>query len=143
MKKHVHEMRGITFAEYGALLGVCEMLKNGTLNPTTKRSPAELVKGRHGFNMHVPGCATECASVGCIGGTMALIMGQIPYDYVGFSCQHTAPHSETLDELFFPPDDSTPDPWAWIKPAVAVKAIDNWLRTGKPGWAKLKKASQS
>jgi len=136
-KKHIHERRKITFQEYAALLATRAMLVNATLAWTNSPRP---VPGCHLFNMHTKGGATHCGTVGCIGGTMAMVMGKDPSDYVfdhvgedlGWRLRADT-CSKSLSNLFYPVGDE----WDWIKPKVAVKAIDNWLRTGKPGWKKL------
>jgi hypothetical protein len=64
---------------------------------------------------------------------MALIMGKNPVDYVvrGVSA---------LDRLFFPyrlEKYGLDVLWEEITPYEAAEAIDNFLRTGKPGWQKV------
>ena len=137
-KKNLHERRGITFAELGALMGTRAMLISGLLKPTNSRWP---VSHLHCFNMAVQGKQQDCGTVSCIGGTMALIMGKNPVDYVGASLD-IGQASPAFRELFFPPQIRTTDEWEWITPAIAVKAIDKWLRTGKPGWKALRKAAK-
>lgn len=137
-KLHIHERRHITFAEYGALLGTRAML---ALNALTTTDNGCLVAGEHKFNMRRALLVKDCGTVGCIGGHMALIMGKT---------DNNAPHfcgpdltateyvetgrSDSLLALFYPPREYN---YKKITPAQAVKAIDNWLRTGEPMWHKL------
>lgn len=129
-KLHVHERRGVTFQEYGALLATREMLLNGTLVFSTG---CLVRKGVHAFNMKTQGEQQECGSVGCIGGTMAMVMGKNPTQYVGIGGQ-IGTASRPFHDLFYP---SSAGDWSWITPKVAVKGIDNWLRIGKPCWERL------
>lgn len=129
MTKHLHERRKITFIELGALLGTRALLAGkhlGHSKSTFARSKTHL------FNMGVACARTECGTVSCIGGTVALIMG---LDQIHNYVCHT--RSESLHHLFFPPEGCLD--WNSATPAVAVKAIDNWLKTGHPGWRKLLK----
>ena len=62
----------ITFAELGALLGTEQLLKNKLIKHATYQIPRG---DAHEFNMDVTCRVSGCASVSCIGGTMAQIMG--------------------------------------------------------------------
>lgn len=123
--QHLHEKRGITFQEMGALLGVREMLARGLL-----KDPGALHEdGAHDFNMNIP-CRLDghCGTVACIGGTMALLMGQLsPSRYVAGGGLNGK-----LGRLFYP--DTALVQWQSITPAQAVRAIDNWLDNGNPRW---------
>jgi hypothetical protein len=141
MSLPLHERRKITFAEYGALLGTRAMLVMKALTHTKKR---DVKPHKHQFNMAVQCKLDECGSVGCIGGTMALIMGKSEIDakyYVG-TCNHIGTASKSFQELFFPPPirDLRVN-WEDITPAQSVVAIDNWLKTGKPNWKKAIKSA--
>jgi hypothetical protein len=138
MSLPLHERRKITFAEYGALLGTRAMLVMKALTHTKKR---DVTPHKHQFNMAVQCKLGECGSIGCIGGTMALIMGKSEIDaveYVG-TCNRIGTASKSFKELFFPP--SGQDYWEDITPAQSVVAIDNWLKTGKPNWKKAIKSA--
>lgn len=77
--------------------------------------------------------SSECGTVGCIGGWMAVCMGRAHPDlFIGRDC------SDSLGPLFYP----------WKKnregfeihdatPAQAVRAIDNFLATGEPDWERV------
>lgn len=145
-KKHLHEKRRITFQELGAVLGTRALLAGGHIKHASTSIP---VPGAHVFNMHEACLSRDCGTVACIGGTMGLLMG-LPTDwrnvdarnptsvkhYVGNGFMHGA-HSPALKTLFFPPSNID---WDLITNKIAVKAIDNWLATGRPSWQKLVKA---
>ena len=150
-KKHLHEKRDITFQEYGALLGTRAMLAAKALKPDRRNTFINVAPGEHRFNMCTKGKASQCGTVSCIGGTMAFLMGKDPTRYVddynprsrviGTNLFARDPRacSVSLIPLFYPTGVGEPPTWTWITPEVAVKAIDNWLRTGKAGWKALKK----
>jgi hypothetical protein len=126
--QHLHEKRGITFPEYGALLGTRAMLAAGTLEHG-KACHTVPLPHEHQFDMNKSCFAYGCGTVSCIGGTMALIMGMSP----STARSYVSNSSETLRDLFYPQDLHSTK-WHRITPRQAVKAIDNWLRTGKPMW---------
>lgn len=119
----LYEKRGITFQELGALLGTREMLVRKILSG----------QGERIFDMGTYCSHRECGTASCIGGTMAIIMNEVPGDYG----QNTK--SQPLHILFHPPK-------AYVWPSVTAKqsiaAIDNWLKTGNPKWEKILKRSQ-
>lgn len=131
----LHERRGVTFQELGALLAVRELLKMGELTHVVGRcsdmSFERMSQGEHLFNMCDTGRESGCGSIGCIGGTMAMIMG-LHDTTSSYVCGPR--HSSKLHDLFFP---SNAIWWPEITAAHAVEAIDNWLQTGNPGWDKL------
>lgn len=143
-KKHIHEERGVTLAEFIALLGVRNMLATGLISHSTSKFACA---HKHTFNMETQGEVHECGSVGCIGGYMALVLGKVtPEDqqrvnrgmarYVGNGISNGS-HSPSLRELFFPyaiDKRLYPVPFERFTPFMAVDAIDNWINTGKPNW---------
>lgn len=151
MKKHLHERRKIAFEEYGALLATRELLKRGDLGFAPNHTCA--LPHQHLFNMSIPGEVRGCGTIGCIGGTMAHIMGVKIHQYVSmssgfnletdyvFSRYNEYPFcSKALGKLFYPShtgSDAAAMNWKWVTPKIAVKAIDNWLKTGKPNWKSL------
>lgn len=134
-KPHLHERRGLSFAEYGALLGVRELLASGQMAHTKRDSVAG---SQHLFNMGVTCNANEgCGSVQCIGGAMALIMGMGDLDarrFVGGRRDQAG-----LGELFYPP---TKYAFRLIEPQQAVQAIDNFRKYGKPRWETILRKNQ-
>lgn len=129
--KHLHEKRGVTFQELGALLGVRGLLalKLVTHAKTSMPSP-----GKHQMSMNVA-CKTngDCGSVGCIGGTMAFLMGKSSSGatwYVGLRGR-IGEASPAFQELFFP---KGIEDWDTITTEHMLKAIDNWLGNGHPRW---------
>ncbi len=142
-KKHLHEKRGISFVELGAMLGVRELLKQGLMEFTG--SAHGMIGGQHEFHM---ACTIQedgdCGSIGCIGGTMGMLMGMGRNQAHNYVMSH---HSDDymagrkpgdpkspLTNLFYPPMSRN---WNKATPAKAIQAIDNWLKTGKANWLKL------
>lgn len=147
-KKHIHEERGVTLAEFIALLGVRNMLATGLISYSADKVACP---HKHTFNMETQGEVHECGSVGCIGGYMALVLGKVtPEDaqpagirvnrgmsrYVGNGISDGS-HSPSLRDLFFP---YAKDRYGELvgfsayTPFMAVDAIDNWINTGDPDW---------
>lgn len=134
MIKSLHEKRGVTFQELGALLAVREMLKQGLLEHSLERQQLDKIKNKHVFSMGNSGeCNTSCGSIGCIGGYMSMIMHP---DITGNLYVRNY-RSHSLNLLFFPPNEVAGWDWEKITPKQAIKAIDNWLATGKPQWEKV------
>lgn len=140
--KHLHERRGVTFQELGALLGTRALLASKLVTYGPRDDPPEHA---HTFNMATACQTQDCGTVGCIGGTMALIMGTSPQHYVGRQDGADNPwrtdgskwRSQTLHDLFYPPEGDRLTPWDQITVKQAIRAIDNWLDTGKPGWKSI------
>lgn len=149
-KKHLHERRGITFAELGALLGVRELLKAGLLPFVPVNGPGAYVaqyalRGSHAFNMNIPVQSNgDCGSIGCIGGTMGQLLNLPRVGAVSsgniLTIVRFVQHGGSGDyydkegpmyKLFFPPEGYN---WDAITPKHAVEAINNWLDTGRPAW---------
>ena len=77
---------------------------------------------------------TECGTVACIGGWMAVSMGMGPSavdDYVG---SKDGGYGDPLFHLFYP---SIGMPWYDITPSMAVKVIDRFLETGEVDWSSV------
>lgn len=126
-KKHIHEKRGLSFAEYGALLGTREMLRLGAVEDTYEcKLPDDKA---HTFNMNVPMIKEGCGTVGCIGGHMALIMGYSNSEADNYVTN--SQYSRPIGKLFYP--DSLEN-WEGITPDMGVAAIDNFLKDGNPRW---------
>ena len=147
MAKSLHEKRKVTFQELGALYGTRTMMANHVLvhDPQQER----VYNNKHGFNMATQGKQHGCGTVSCIGGTMAFIMGADPIMYVGMRGK-VGTASRVFQDLFYPnvsknycnkwitlDSRTNGEGWNKITPAQGVKAIDNWLRTGKPQWLKV------
>ena len=154
MKYKDHRDLGISFAEFGALLGTRALLAAKIVRHTDDRNV-----GPHKFDM-ATGCRSwECSSVSCIGGTMGLIMfdGNTfkANDFVYEQCAKCGTDPTVWSELFFPGSVSmrrkyvSPNnEWHYerITPNESIKAIDAFL-SGKPRksiWPKstLKKMSK-
>lgn len=129
---------GISQTEYEALVKVRDGLAAGLLVHKVLDYPNEQIYVRHCptedvigyFNMNYEG--QGCGTVACIGGWMAASMGIDQQDYV----QSTG---GSLRGLFYPPmmDDLEHADYEDITAEMAVKAIDNYLRTGNPFWREV------
>jgi hypothetical protein len=132
MKTHIQ--LGLSWRELGAMLATREMLKMKAIkhNPTpTGIHGCPLVADNERdlrFNMLYTAKSADCGIVGCIGGHMALILGESPEVYVART------HGR-LRRLFYP-FGLPVGGWEEITAKQAVKAIDNFLTTGKPMWRK-------
>lgn len=115
----------ITDAEFEALTRVLGMLERGELvDATCQTRSGEPDIIPNGFCMHWSGTQTDCGTVGCIGGWVAVLMGVNMNDYVNTK------FSPNLRELY----------WfsaAYNKATVATAAIAvrNYLTHGEPRWA--------
>lgn len=132
-KRSLHEKRGISFAELGALLGTREMLKRGLLVEPKPGENREAIarQGAHIFRMRTSCAVVGCGSVACIGGTMGMVMGLNGNDSMTYVASRRSP---SLKVLFYPPEALN---WNSITPKRAVKAIDNWLAGGDPKWRSI------
>lgn len=143
-KLHKHEKLGIKFVEFAALLAVRELIKGGYVHHVPVAgyafmSEAEIertIDGCHLVNMNVAVRRdSHCGAVGCIGGTMAMIMNINPDHYVVRA-------QGNLNALFFPPRDSKYEDepsYSAITAKQMLAAIDNFIRTGKANWPKVLK----
>ena len=132
-KQHLHEKLGISFAELGALLGVRNMLAAGLLT-----TPDYSAEGCHAFNMNHPGRLSECGSIGCIAGSMAMVMNNsYPQSYTIQFSPDGDRGKEKIAALFYPRKSKVD--WDLITPTMAVKAIDNFLNYGNPKWETITK----
>lgn len=130
----------LTKKERAALTAVRDLLDGGLLeyqrdvSGFSRWSLDAVYRIRRFFNMSVAIGEADCGTVGCIGGWMAANMGLTPsqaqaYVY-GFEGRGK------FNELFFPSVDNDTS-YAKITPRQAVKAIDNFLKTGNPRWASI------
>ncbi len=128
-----HSKLGLSFAEFGALLGTRTMLANNAV--VDAKGEYEPDDKKHAFNMGVPCRVEGCGSIACIGGTMAQVMG-MDADAADQYVRDHDPEENTapISRLFFPPSQYEYDK---ITTKQAVKAIDNFLATGKPLWDKV------
>lgn len=134
MKIKNHSKLKLSFAEFGALLGTRTLLANNAV--VDAKGSQRTDEKTHKFNMEVACKVSGCGSVACIGGTMAQIMGMEPDEAVSY-VHLRDPHENgqiPISRLFFPPQEYD---FGKITPAHAVKAIDNFLATGKPLWNKV------
>ncbi len=129
----------ITLAELGALYGTEQLMKKHVI----VYSVDEEVEGdTHKFNMDVTCRVEGCGSVGCIGGTMAQVMGMggdagNHYVHCGVNeaTEGRIGHSPILTPLFFPPRLYAFDK---ITIPMALQAIKNFLDSGNPKWDTVK-----
>lgn len=128
------EQLKLTLQQYGALLGTRELLAKNVIEHVD--TPEEAANKGHGlasgFNMAVWArefCTSKngCNTVACIGGTMSLLMGEKDSNWFDV-------HDKDLYALFYPP---VIEGYEHITTKQALKAIDNFLYTGKPSWKKF------
>lgn len=137
----------LTEEEYAALLKTREQIASGCVihqNASPGHEVPEDIEGA-GFNMATTGMSHSCGSIACIGGwmriNMALDRGLIesPLSWIGTKLAQDYVYSKEttpIGRLFFP-SEIRADSWWDITPEQAVQAIDNFLETGKPRWAKI------
>lgn len=148
-KGYDHEKLGITFQELGALLGTRALLASGTLTHValgakTWCGKAVIDPNAHDFTMRYALQQDGCGTMGCIGGTMAMIMdhnGLSACTYVEDGGLRQPPDDGSgrygaMRELFYPPC-HTDFNWDRITPTVAVKAIDAFLAGKGVNWKAL------
>lgn len=125
-----HERLGLTFPEWIAFLGTYEWLA-GAKHNSQRECGTPIDKHGHEFNMAWACLKEDCGTVSCIGGTMALALGKSTWAYVNGQ-QETRP---ALNRLFYPrlSDGRTPH-FRTITPVQALKAMDNFRRTGDADW---------
>lgn len=129
--------------ELKALVNVRDMLASGVIEYDRKAAGLPQMARdyfamglRRIFNMEVPAETTECGTVACIGGWMGAMMNMTPQeadDYVNEN------DSGKFGELFYPFGGENAAKaggmdYSKITPVHAVKAIDSFLKTGKPNW---------
>lgn len=135
-KQPLNKVRKVAFRELGALYAVRAMIVSGVM--THERDCfSQRTQNAHTLNMGVAGeCSYGCGTMSCIGGTMAIIMGLEPGNYVtgplGSHVFDGINRSAALEDLFYPPGDMSS--YYAITAKQMLAAIDNWLATGKPKW---------
>jgi hypothetical protein len=136
---------GISPSEYGNLIKVRDMLAASVI-------PHNLDQGKapgDSFNMYAA-CRKEhnCGTAMCIGGWIRLFELDLAADEKGVYTISEAHQRDIsgyvhdrggpIRELFWPKTNRdyflSPSEMRRITPAQAVKAIDNFLHTGKPYW---------
>jgi hypothetical protein len=123
-------------AEYQALVEFRHMLAAGTFvhDPDCECQKPE------GFNMNFISDSSDCGTTCCIGGWMFRIM--MRNGTCDFSVKDTNyvnhDRSYALGSLFYPFQEETNEeydfPLDLVPPAFALKAVDNFLTTGRPNW---------
>ena len=126
-----HDKLGITFAEHGALIGTRYMLAAGILKHTPHMLGVDH-GNKHGFNMGVCCDVVGCGSVSCIGGTMAMIMGMRER----IRATHYVSYARgELGKLFYRGYQNVN--MHNITVEQSIRAIDNFLTTGRAQWHKV------
>lgn len=123
-----HKQLGISFEEYNALITVMNRLERGELKHITEfHKKSELVGNL--FCMSYAGTQANCGTVACIGGWVALTMGE--------SCHYVMKiaRNNPLMKLYYPAIDL--ESWRDITPAQAAQAVHNFLATGEPRWTEV------
>lgn len=137
-KLHLHRNRGLSFAELGALLGTRALIAEGYMEHS--RDTRNIPGDQHIINMSISCNVEGCGSIGCIGGTMAMIMGMRATQAAQYvhnqglavgPYNHRDPDRDPLRNLFFPPREYE---YRTITPKQMVAAIDNFINTGNADW---------
>lgn len=128
-----HKELGLTFPEYGALLGTKALLESGMLwhNPSGREIGSDV----HQFDLGTTCKTRDCGSISCIGGTMAIIMGMDADAADKWVWMRR--YDRGLEELFFPRHLMDSHAMEEITPEQAAAAIGNFLQTGQPEWKKV------
>lgn len=125
-------LHGLNDAEHMALLEVKRML--GTNEVIYNPKPVLIEDhdidppDRNVFNMDYVIQRAECGTVYCIGGFMAMLLGEYPYGFV------SGKRDTKIHELFMP---SNVINWSEITKEQAIKAIDNFIESGDPRWKEV------
>jgi hypothetical protein len=136
-----HTKLGITFVEWMALMSVRAMLETGAIKMVPDVGSLfgaehflSVNPSAHVFNMGMDMVQTHCGTVGCIGGYMGEIMGRDGSAYTRMHEDSRGGRYKTpLSPLFYPDSNTC---WNELTAKQAVRAIDNFLTTGKPNWRK-------
>lgn len=123
----------ISDAEYDALIEILGWLEHDQF----VHAHDHLFGSVHGFNMNSTLDSNGQCALGCIGGWMYAIMwrNQTSRTSNAYKYVRLGGHSEALTKLFYPESDEylLPD-IEQITPAMALKAVTNFLMTGDPDW---------
>lgn len=128
----------LTKKERAALVVVRDMLDSGLIEHKRDVSTfndcfsEQVYRAKRFFNMSLAVGDSGCGTVACIGGWTAATMGLEPDEAAAFVMRYS--ERGKFSELFYPPPAID---YEKITPAQAVKAIDNFLRTGKPRWSSV------
>lgn len=135
------EKLGLSFAEYGALLGVRAMLSSHVIKHQAgpKKDGEIYFDMNHWSQQRCSVNEVHCGTAACIGGSMELILG-------GSNNDLTDVARTALYALFFPDHSDTAtlkqlsmlsNDWAKITTKQAIEAIDNFLYTGHARWERV------
>jgi len=114
----------ISDAEFGALVKVLGMLERGDLKTVEYGPPT----GPFDFNMSCSGISSECGTVACIGGWVAVLMGRKGDDIARYVNDQES--DGVLAPLYWPDEVGALDATA---PQASV-ALRNYLTHGEPRW---------
>lgn len=127
----------ITQEQFCALIKVREALADGTLVWVgDDQVQARKLSGANVFNMSRWHEQHTCGTVGCIGGWSGFFAGERNHGDLWQGAKELR-YGSGIKELFFPfggSNGSNGPAWSTLKPQHAVRAIDNFLKTGNPNW---------
>lgn len=122
------EELGLGEAELAAHITVLGMLERGELKHIPEPSYR---KRQNGFNMSFDGLETPCGTVACIGGWVAVILGdKATWGYVA------GPAIDTPRRRLYWPLGGD-DVMKTITTSQAAMALRNYLTTGEPRWEEV------
>jgi hypothetical protein len=124
-------------AEYQALIEFRQMLVAGAV----VHDPECDCEKPTGFNMNIISDTSDCGTTCCIGGWMYRFMkiaGTCDFFSQRDAMYVNHDRSPALVPLFFPFKEESEEEHDFllelIPPAFALKAVDNFLTTGRPNW---------
>jgi hypothetical protein len=131
----------ITKGEHRALLEIRNLFANGVF----KHDPDSNADHPDGFNMDHAERSTDCGTTCCIGGWMwAALSRDRATTSICAGYYVNSDRSPSLRPLFYPDHDDIDDmAYSDITPAAALVAIDSFLATGDPDWARAVGADQA
>lgn len=130
-----HAQLDITLDEYIALGKVYQVL---SVMPDDDETSMKVDDAPIMFSMNYSYMPRGCGTVMCIGGHVKLFMlgCRRVQDYGTVIANYVHEHrSQALYDLYFPYNINIT--WDYITHAMAVEAIDNFMRTGSPLWRSI------
>lgn len=148
-KYKTHEELGITFREHLAIMGVLTAAKRGVFAPSQPcTNTFQAIHGAHVLDMGTSLHTHACGTVGCIGGHVALLLGERGSTYVmrhDIRRMHDQAAMAPLVLLYFPSVwrkghwvRRSGSEWGHISLSAIVKAIENFLTGARNPWDGVK-----
>lgn len=137
---------GLFPAQHSALIGTLQLLEQGLLRHVQENQIGPGLEGiapevddipnTHVFNMNcwLSQRSEDCGTIGCIGGTAALLSGDLSLFDVFPSRKGSHPEDapQALHDLFYP---SIEESYEDVTPSEAARQLRLYLETGTHEWA--------